>query len=247
MGQETLRLEQIKILPQLQPRANLDTERVAQYAEALESGESFPPLVCWTDGKTIWLSQGFHRSAACAAVGQEEVEAIVHKGTFQDAQWDAAGSNVEHDKTGIPRRPGDKRRAIEIALEARPKASDEDIARQVSVDRTWVCKVRNSTLCLSQGTSSAREVHDKRGRSYTMDVSGIGKGKAKAKQAMPDHEHIETPEAPPGQQIPEEMLVWLSERFRETYQMFVRRFFSQAKMESFRAGFDRFAETEVQK
>lgn len=244
MGSETLRLEQIRILPQLQPRANLDTERVAQYAEALESGESFPPLVCWTDGKTIWLSQGFHRSAACAAVGQEEVEAIVHKGTFQDAQWDAAGSNVEHDKTGIPRRPGDKRRAIEIALEARPKASDEDIARQVAVSGEWVRRVRGATFQQLEGTPSAREVHDKRGRSYTMDVSAIGKGKGK----QPSHiqvEHIETPEAQPGQQIPEEMLVWLSERFRETYRMFVRRFFSQAKMDSFRAGFDRFAETEV--
>jgi hypothetical protein len=244
MGQETLRLEQIKILPQLQPRANLSTERVAQYAEALESGESFPPLVCWTDGKTIWLSQGFHRSAACAAVGQEEVEAIVHKGTFQDAQWDAAGSNVEHDKTGIPRRPGDKRRAIEIALEARPKASNCEIANQVSVAESWVRTIRNSIFAHSEDAHSAREVQ-RNGKSYTMDVSGIGKGKGKNKQAHPDHEHIETPEAQPGQQIPEEMLVWLSERFRETYQMFIRRFFSQAKMESFRAGFDRFAETEV--
>jgi hypothetical protein len=139
---------------------------------------------------------------------------------------------------------GDKRRAIEIALEARPKASDYDIAKQVAVSNDWVSKVRSGIYRQSIDAHSAREVQ-RNGKSYTMDVSGIGKGKGKNKQAHPDHEHIETPEAQPGQQIPEEMLVWLSERFRETYQMFIRRFFSQAKMESFRAGFDRFAETEV--
>lgn len=235
MGQQIrkVRLAEIKILPQLQPRASLDTERVAQYAEAMEAGEKFPPLVCWTDGKTIWLSQGFHRTAAYAAVGQEEIEAVVKRGTFQDAQWDAAGSNVEHDKSGTPRRPGDKRRAIEIALESRPNASNREIATQVSVSHEWVSRIRNSICQLCTDAPLARDVQ-RGGKSYTMDVSNIGK--------VPKQEDPVVVEA-----VPEEMLFWLSERIRETYQAFVRRFFSDATLDRFRVGVDRFIETEKER
>lgn len=42
----------------------LNEERVQQYAEAMENGSIFPPIICWRDGKQLVIIDGNHRLAA---------------------------------------------------------------------------------------------------------------------------------------------------------------------------------------
>jgi hypothetical protein len=60
--------------------------------------------------------------------------------------WDAACSNREHDAVGMRRTNADKRRAVRMALEARPEMSDREIARQVGVAHSFVNNTRVSVL-----------------------------------------------------------------------------------------------------
>jgi hypothetical protein len=63
-------------------------------------------------------------------------------GTWADALWAAAAANQEHDKVGRRRTNLDKRRAVTLALRARPQASNRAIAKQVRVSHTHVNNVK---------------------------------------------------------------------------------------------------------
>jgi hypothetical protein len=52
------------------PRAGLDPETVAQYAEDMLAGIAFPLGVVYHDGTSYRLSQGFHRVRAAEEVGR---------------------------------------------------------------------------------------------------------------------------------------------------------------------------------
>jgi len=219
-----LKLENIKKVPQLQPRAMFDAERIGQYAEAAQAGAKFPPLVCYDDGEAIWLTQGFHRIIAYAAAGIEEAECIVRRGTFQEAQWDAAGSNLENDQAGLYRSNADKRRAVLIALEAYPELSDYKIAEHVGVSDSLVLKMR--------GNHFPKVLPTRSGSGLAKAAGVTARSKQKSSEAQ-EEVHV-----------PEEMQAWLREHFCETHKAFLRRFFSDATPERFVAGFSRFAKTE---
>lgn len=213
MGQtRTVKIADLKILPELQPRAYLDTERVGQYAAAIEAGATFPPIVCWSDGKSLWLSQGFHRTAAYAAAGVESVQAIVNKGTVKDAKWDAAGSNKEHDASGLYRKNQDKRRAVEIALAAHPTDSDWQIAEHCGVDQKTAWKYRHELESSKEIPKIDTRTVTRNGKTYEQNTANIGKRPA-------------TESTPPPS---DEVSHWLLSRLDELYTAFVRRFFSDA-------------------
>ena len=128
--------------PAIQPRESLDHDTVGQYAESMSAGAVFPPVVVYHDGASYWLSQGFHRCMAAERAGLATILAEVRRGTRQDALWDAAGSNREHDTVGMRRSSADRRRAVLMALAARPGLSDRAIAEQVGVDHKTVGQVR---------------------------------------------------------------------------------------------------------
>lgn len=127
---------------EIQPREMMDVETITQYAEDMLAGVEFPPVVAYHDGDRYWLSQGFHRCHAAEQAGFDTIAADVRQGTRQDALWDAAGSNREHDQAGLRRSNADKRRAVTMALEAKPKLSDRAIADRVGVDGKTVASVR---------------------------------------------------------------------------------------------------------
>ena len=84
---ERIRIEMIRLDGGTQPRAKLNDERVAEYAENLQSGVAFPPVEVCYDGQDYWFWDGFHRVHACRAAGLEEMDANVIPGTQADAQW----------------------------------------------------------------------------------------------------------------------------------------------------------------
>jgi hypothetical protein len=171
-----LALDRITCDPALQSRAELDRETVGQYAEAMRARARFPAVVVYHDGDLYWLSQGFHRIAGAREAGRATIEAEVREGTRDDALWDAACSNREHDTAGLRRTNADKRRAARMAIEARPKLSDNRIAKEVGVSDHFVGKVRQELSPI--GSEIGPRTVTRGGTTYEMDVGNIGRREA---------------------------------------------------------------------
>lgn len=142
MSTHSVELERLRLDGGTQPRAELDEPTVRRYMEAMEAGVILPPIVTVYDGTNYWLVDGFHRAEAAALIGMAVIEAIVHQGTIEDAQWMSFGVNAEH---GLPRSNADKRRAVEAALRhPRGQAmSDRAIAEHCKVGAPLVGTMRS--------------------------------------------------------------------------------------------------------
>jgi uncharacterized ParB-like nuclease family protein len=129
-----LLLEKIRLDPQLQMRADLDPDTVAEYADALLSGCHFPPLVVFRDPqeRVYWLADGWHRWHAYHRAGRKAAECDVRDGTRRDALLFAVGANVTH---GRRRTRADCRRAVAALLDVVEwcKWSHREIARRCGV------------------------------------------------------------------------------------------------------------------
>lgn len=132
-------IEHIEYDSENQARERLDNETVAEYAEAMERKERLPPIVCYHDGSTYWLADGFHRYHAARKRGEKDTEAQVIKGSRDDARWHAAGANTQH---GLKRTTHDKQKAVRLALALRPNLSDRKIAEHCGVSDRMVNGVR---------------------------------------------------------------------------------------------------------
>jgi hypothetical protein len=123
----------------VQSRAAIQTEYVVELAELLKAGGKLPPVDVYQDGKTMWMADGFHRLRAHEQVGLATIRANVHKGDRKAARWASVAANLAH---GLRRTNADKRRAVEMALEDRPEASDRLIAEHVGVSLNTVTAAR---------------------------------------------------------------------------------------------------------
>ncbi len=125
-----------------QPRAELQSEVVAEYAELMRSGTAFPPVSVFYDGQHYWLADGYHRFHAWRrAKPGEPIEVEVHQGTLDDARWYSYGVNKTH---GLRRTNEDKERAVRTAL-MHPKAvslSNGQIAEHCGVHERTVRRYR---------------------------------------------------------------------------------------------------------
>lgn len=135
---ETIRIKNIRTDGGTQPRAQLDAFVVSDYTEAMERGDSFPPVRVVYDGEDYWLWDGFHRLKAAEKLGRETIEAEVSAGTHQDAVWKSLSANKDH---GLRRTRADKKRAVIRALEGWGESeSARAIARHVGVDHKTVLR-----------------------------------------------------------------------------------------------------------
>ena len=146
-------IEHIEYDSENQARERLDNDTVAEYAEAMERKERLPPIVCYHDGSTYWLADGFHRYHAARKRGEKVIEAQVIKGSRDDARWHAAGANTQH---GLKRTTADKQKAVRLALALRPTMSDNKIAAHCGVSQPFVAKVRREST--SNGLKSDTSV-----------------------------------------------------------------------------------------
>ena len=164
-------LKKIRIDGGTQPRSEIDYSIVNEYAEAMQEGDTFPPVVVFNDGANYWLADGFHRYHAYVKLGFYEIEAQVKPGTKRDAVLYSVSANHDH---GLRRSNADKRKAVLTLLEDEEwsKWSDREIAEKCEVTHPFVSKMRSS-LSGNDYQIESRKV--KRGnQEYEMKTGNIG-------------------------------------------------------------------------
>lgn len=139
---ELVALDLIKHDADLQMReAGIDPGSVAEYAEAMEGGAEFPPVILYFDGSAYWPADGFHRLAAAKKVNRDAIAADVRDGSKRDAILHAVGVNANH---GLRRTQADKRRAV-ITLLKDPewsRLSDRALAEKANVSHPLVARIK---------------------------------------------------------------------------------------------------------
>ena len=169
-------IEHIEYDSENQARERLDNDTVAEYADAMERKEKLPPIVCYHDGSTYWLADGFHRYHAARKRGEKLIEAQVIKGSRDDARWHAAGANTQH---GLKRTTADKQKAVRLALALRPNLSDRKIAEHCGVDHKTVAALRAKASTGEIPQSTIRTGADGR----TINTANIGRRDSFRKEA----------------------------------------------------------------
>lgn len=141
---QTFALDSIVIEKRFQPRVKgVDESHVADLMTAYGQADADiePPRVWTINGIGTVLTRGFHRVEALRRLGRKRVECEVKAGTVADALTDAAASNVGH---GLKRSNADKRRSVEMVLEAHPDWSNKRVSEEAGVDDKLVADVRES-------------------------------------------------------------------------------------------------------
>jgi hypothetical protein len=173
-----------------QMRVDLNQEAVAAYAERMEAGDSFPPVVVFHDGSTHWLADGFHRVAAAQKVANDhlvkgdhskwsEIAVDIHAGDRQQAIRYAISANRTN---GLRRTNADKQIAVRAAL-AHPDMcdmTDQAIADEAGVSRFMVQQSRPQVA----GKATSTQATDSKPESKTISRTGVD-GKTYRRAAEP--------------------------------------------------------------
>jgi hypothetical protein len=181
-------LTKINADPAIQQRVNGTSEEVvAEYAQAMRDGVTFPPPIVFSDGGVDHhLADGFHRVAAYrrAHPDKQEIECEVRHGGHDDALLCACGANASH---GLPRTRADKEKIVLLLLRSEEWSqwSDREIARRCAVSHPFVSKVRRDHLETFPDTG--RKDEDEPGRTQATSVEGTPSGVTEAPVAAPDH------------------------------------------------------------
>lgn len=132
-----------------QLRAEINSEKVNEYAERMADGDKFPPVDLFEIGDRYLIGDGWHRILAYQKNETLTVEAEIHSGGRTEAIRFALGANAKH---GMARTNADKRKAVEVALREFPNLSNREIARICGVGYTLVGEQRKQ---LTETGSSA--------------------------------------------------------------------------------------------
>jgi hypothetical protein len=131
----------------VQVRVRTDRGTVDDYARAMASGATFPPIVCFRDKKTgtVLVADGNHRLDARLKNGDATIEAEVREGGKREALAYAVGSSKGH---GLRFGNADKRKAVTLALgdSKLKKMSDNALADLIGVSQPFVSKLRASLI-----------------------------------------------------------------------------------------------------
>ena len=138
-----LEIKNIRLDKSMQPRAYMNEDIIAEYAEAIKDGAEFPPITVYFDSVYYWLADGYHRYFAHKSAAQTEIECDIVNGTRRDAILHSVGVN---DKHGLRRTNDDKRKAIMTLLDDMEWSewSDHKIAEICRVSHVTVGRVRKS-------------------------------------------------------------------------------------------------------
>jgi len=136
-----LGLDKIKIDCGTQARANIRTDIVDNYAEALLDGAKFPAITVYFDGDHYYLADGFHRYLANVKAGSPNIDCDVVNGSLRDAILFSLSANFDH---GLHRSNADKRKAVETMLQdfEWTEWSDREIASRCKVSARLVATIR---------------------------------------------------------------------------------------------------------
>lgn len=138
---DKLSLSSITLDPELQPRTTIDQSTIDEYAEEMNSSETFPPIIIFDDGAKKWLADGWHRYFAAQKAGLEEIDVDLKIGSRRDALLFSISANAKH---GLRRSIDDKRRAV-LSLLSDPewaKLSNRELSKLAGVSHAMVNKYR---------------------------------------------------------------------------------------------------------
>jgi hypothetical protein len=185
MSTTTLPLSFIRCDGGTQPREAINDATVAEYAERLNEGDTFPPVTVFYDGSDYWLADGFHRMAAHDEAGRGQIEADIRQGSRRDAVLHSTGANANH---GMRRTNADKRRAVTVLLEDAEWGgwSDSEISRRCHVSRPFVANLRAEIIPATVAGMDRTYIHPKTGEPTQMNVGGIQKAAEERKAAPSD-------------------------------------------------------------
>lgn len=138
----TVKLEQICIDGGTQCRVVLNQQKIYEYKERMEEGDEFPPLETVFDGKTYWLTDGFHRYHAYRLLGVKAVDIDYTPGTHDEAVLAALKANGKH---GLSLTNEDKRNKVlmAIAIPGYAEKSNYEIAKLCGLSQPFVAAVRS--------------------------------------------------------------------------------------------------------
>ncbi len=176
---ENVQLDQIDIYGGTQTRAATNDEVISSYAEAMEAGDEFPPIVVFYDGARYWLADGFHRFLARKRTQHATIQADVREGGRTDALTFALSANATN---GLHRSNADKRNAVETALEEWPERSNAVIAElcRVSIDLVRKCRTEMEKLNL---IDEPTHVVGKDGKNYPTAIEREPRGKTEKRSS----------------------------------------------------------------
>ena len=138
-----LKLKDIRLDGNTQPRQFVNQEIVDDYAELLLEDVEFPPAIVFHDGANHWLVDGYHRYFANKKAGFLDMECDVRTGTLREAVLFSVGANAAH---GLRRTNEDKRKAVLTLLNDIEwgEWSDSEIGRQCHVSHVTVGRIRKT-------------------------------------------------------------------------------------------------------
>lgn len=198
-----IELSKVRIDGELQPRAELNQDTIAEYAEAYKSGANLPPVTLFFDGSSYWLADGFHRYNAARDAGRTTIYEEIIPGTLRDAILYSLSANSKH---GLRRSNADKKKAVKTLLDD-PEWSmwpQAKIAETCGVTREYVNRVCSEFVTCDRSQVSApqeRKYTTKHGTTAIMNTANIGRknGAAKPEPEQPEASAPAEPdeEAPP--------------------------------------------------
>lgn len=145
MATQELEIELITIDQAMQQRGGISDDTVAQYAEAMQAGDIFPPIEIVQDVEYFWVFDGFHRVKAAQKAGLKTISANIRQGTKRDAEYLSFSSNAQH---GLPRPRGSLKRILKKILvdPEWSKAPLRQIAKHVGCDEKYVRMTRDELV-----------------------------------------------------------------------------------------------------
>lgn len=160
-----IRLDDIVVDAGTQVRAAIHEPTVADYADRLGEGVTFPAVVLFHDGNRYYLADGFHRVMAHRRAGRLAIDAEVRAGTREDALWFALGANKANGQRLTEQ---DKRHALLAAFHVWPERSARVVAEQIGCSSTYASRIRDE---VRTSTHPGGRVVGSDGRSYPASTS----------------------------------------------------------------------------
>ena len=197
-GPERLPISKIRRDGGTQPRAELNQDTIADYAEDMARGDQFPPGIVFYDGTDYWLVRGFTRTAAAELLGWTEFDYIVKQGARRDAILFSLGENADH---GLRRTNEDKRRVVLVMLNDPEwsSKSSQYIADCCHVSHTFVDKIRLSPATVAGQGKQGKKKPETRigadGREIRIDrIQKAAQKRAAQKPKLPPPEPVRHPD-----------------------------------------------------
>lgn len=140
-----------------------------------EVSDRLPPILVHQD--TMRVIDGMHRVAAAERSGATEIEALLYKGSVEDAFCMGVHANIAH---GLPLSAADRRSAVTQIVRTHPHLSDRSISGIAGVTARTVAAVRFELA--EAGQAAARLGNDGRVRPLSAE-----QGRRAASRYIADH------------------------------------------------------------